>query len=564
MFDRHSEFFSLSKEVVERFLQSAVIVDDGAAFDGGAIEKPLSELVTPDRHHRRLADVDIPERTASDDAEAADASGRVGRLDAKKVIDSFARKGIVCSVLRPRRDEVAGLADTVERLASCADIIILDWTLHKDAGKTAQEMIERIARSSIGSPGQLRLIAVYTVAPGIIGISQTIKGILVRIADANEEGSGATRVHEEDDGLTLVFGAARITVLAKHETAVPRQYVDHVVPFEQLADRVVEEFTAMTAGLVSNVVLQAMAQLRRNTHRILGQFSVDLDAPYLTHRALLKHPVEAEDHLTALAAEELQAILEEAQVGGKANSRACRVWLKAKEDAGRDFTLRWPRGGEQPEERKVTAEELSELLKVGLEAWECGDLPRRIREKGHKLLLTRAFQADEAGPHFLDEKFAFATTMRAYYEQTAPKLTLGTIINGVSERSTSYWICIQPPCDCVRIDAIRAFPFLPLRIAEDDDKFNYVIREDDGYVRLLIRKRPYELESISFCPCRDGVIAARKQDEAYYFVDTHSSRYRWIGELRRNHAQRLSNEFAAALCRVGLDESEWLRLWAKG
>jgi len=38
--------------------------------------------------------------------------------------------------------------------------------------------------------------------------------------------------------------------------------------------------------------------------------------------------------------------------------------------------------------------------------------------------------------------------------------------------------------------------------------------------------------------------------------------YEWLGELRTEHSLRLSNHFAALLSRVGLDESEWLRLWA--
>lgn len=39
--------------------------------------------------------------------------------------------------------------------------------------------------------------------------------------------------------------------------------------------------------------------------------------------------------------------------------------------------------------------------------------------------------------------------------------------------------------------------------------------------------------------------------------------FKWISELKNDHAQRISNDFAAKLSRVGLDESEWLRRWAK-
>jgi hypothetical protein len=61
------------------------------------------------------------------------------------------------------------------------------------------------------------------------------------------------------------------------------------------------------------------------------------------------------------------------------------------------------------------------------------------------------------------------------------------------------------------------------------------------------------------------VVVAAEQQGSFHFKDTEDTEckvYEWLGELRTEHSLRLSNDFAAILSRVALDESEWLRLWA--
>ena len=50
-------------------------------------------------------------------------------LDAKALVDGFAKEGIACTVLRPvREDDVVTQAS---KLAVLADIVVLDWILDK-------------------------------------------------------------------------------------------------------------------------------------------------------------------------------------------------------------------------------------------------------------------------------------------------------------------------------------------------------------------------------------------------------------------------------------------------
>lgn len=135
MFNRESEFFKLSKGVVERFLQSAVIVDDRADFEKDPGDILLTRLIAPSRRSQKRTGPQSRDTAVSDEMESSSGNGNANRLDAKKVIDSFAQKGIVCSVLRPYREEMGTLTGTLEKLANCADIVVIDWALYKDDGK---------------------------------------------------------------------------------------------------------------------------------------------------------------------------------------------------------------------------------------------------------------------------------------------------------------------------------------------------------------------------------------------------------------------------------------------
>ena len=216
------------------------------------------------------------------------------------------------------------------KLATSADIIILDWKLN-DTGQQVLQFIENIITNNVDTPHQLRLIVVYTGEPGIDGIMGKIQ------AHLQEKTHSPTQAGT--DNLSLEFESVRIAVFAKPETKVPDHLASRRIQFSKLADTVTEEFTVMTAGLVSNVMLEALAQIRKNTYKILSGFSANLDAPYLTHRVLQVDPEDAEDQLCALVAGEFHAILQEGYVAKNANLETIKAWIEGKfsPDAGSQY-----------------------------------------------------------------------------------------------------------------------------------------------------------------------------------------------------------------------------------
>jgi len=553
MFDYESDFFNKSKKVAEDFLQSVVIVDDRADFGPDWKEAKVKKLVTPQQMHSLKSDQDNDESVESEQKHESTEpkEDAAYSFNAKLVIDSFAEKGIVCSVLRPDEADKKTLVDTISKLATAADIIILDWSLHQDNGKKLKEILKRIVAFDPSIPEQLRLIVIYTGNPDIVNISKELNIHLRKVSSKKFSVSA--------DNFTLYTPTLRVTIFAKPETSVLEEYKNRIVSFNDLAGKVTEEFTVMTAGLVSNVVLESLSQIRKNTHKILHNFSEDLDAPYLTHRALLPEPQDAENHLTALVVGELQDILEEAQVGSFSGLNYIKSWLEVNADDGKKYKLRLP-----SDEKEFTCKEISKLLEDGLGNWT--KLTKNQRKKnGRKLQLTKMFKGKDAESEFCDEKFAFKTSIRTYYSRLSPNLTLGTIIKKIPEDENEYLVCIQPRCDCIRIkDPSRSFPFLPFKIIkEQDKKFEMVVEEEKQYIRLLRINNPYALKMVTFNPDVKNLIAAKKKGDKgkFYFQDTKKREYEWIGELKSEHALRVANEFAANLSRIGLNESEWLRLW---
>ena len=71
------------------------------------------------------------------------------------------------------------------------------------------------------------------------------------------------------------------------------------------------------------------------------------------------------------------------------------------------------------------------------------------------------------------------------------------------------------------------------------------------------------METIKFKPTGDnGSIQADQEiDGSFVFTSSHNDRYKWIVDIKSLHAQRIVNNYCAQLSRVGLNESEWLRLY---
>ena len=573
-----AEFSTVSQNIAQSFVQTVVIVDDRAFEPVEPMPKPTEPPQSPVR----------PRFTATQDQQASkdqvtampqdavvDSEGQkevidqattpeetsedaAHRLDAKKAIEQFANKGIVCAVLRPSEIEMDQFVSKLYGLAEVTDVLIFDWVWFEDVeGKKVSEVITNITKQS-SQQHRLRLILIYTGEKDLKVVIDDLAKILT------QNGAQNTRI----DDFTINSAGTRITVYSKGNIELSDEVLrSRVSPPDQLPSTVVAEFAKLTSGLLSNVALLSLAAVRSNTHRLLSRFGPDLDAPFLSHRAMLPEPEDANALLVQLIGGELTAILDGHEVGGAADSFSgldmLKAWIDSKERDGYEFAKRFTAG-----KQTDVLDQLNTLLRNGVSSDTLHAPFDSFKKDPQKRDLTQKLAIKDTNAEELEHRFAVLTTLKSNYRSSThpPLLVPGTLVKKIDEEGRpNYLICIQPICDCVRLDETRTFPFLQLRTPTDKDAaFDLVLPDNETYVRLRVDYSPYRSKLIDFKPSKSvRAIVSEVNEGRIQFTAMDGTLFDWIGELKVDQTQRIVNNYAAQIARVGLDESEWLRRWAK-
>lgn len=531
-----SSFEKRSIAVATRFLQTALVLDDQAYPE----EEPkdlISELPSPAPY----AAAESPGEELSSSAVVSATHGN-NPIPTKTIVHAFAERGIICAVLDP--EEGPGLWMSLH-----PDITILDWYIRDETGERARKLLRQLIEHERSCyPHQVRLVLIYTTEQDLLDIREKLSKLLMGI-----DNDVALREFGET-GLT--WEGWHFIVLAKPGTDVAENLSECEIDYEDLPEHAVEGFARAIGGLLPNVAIEGLAAVRRNTHRLLQRFSSGLDPAYLTHRALLPHPPDSEEHLVALLGSELTAILEDEGVASISDAKVLREWIETR-------NLKFP--------LRVTYEnhclelqdslELTSLLCEGiaLHPYVTGSsldessreqLVERVRRKMTKLL---------GGSSKIDDaQFAELTIFRPHYGSVAPHLTLGTILWDRDKDEDAYWLCVQPRCDSMRLDALRPFLFVPLNKNRIFDICKS--RGKEKPLRLLRERKPYCVASYRFRPDKTGVVRARLQKEAFVFATSSRKKLQYVGQLRDEIAQDIAHKIASRLSRVGVERSEWQRL----
>lgn len=591
-------FKTLSSEIAQGFLQTVMVVDDQAYY---VEELEVSQEVST----LRTAEIKKPggirigkqaERKSTPELSPSISNAQdifIHRLNAKTLTDAFADMGIACTVIRPKDNKEPDLKNRILKLAQKSDIIVFDWVLlGEDAeGKKISELISEITKNSVNENKKLRLIAVYTGNSNLDIVLNTVSDKLTDDGFSPEK---------DDENFMITVDAVRISVFAKKYAEIPEgsHFYKRKIGEETIPARLVDDFTEMTSGLVSNVALQSFATIRNNTHHILAKFHPSLDAPFLAHRLMLPHPSDANEHLANLIGAEITALLEGKKVGDFADvclldgkqRHSLNEWLKhfvgKKKDWHKDWNLMVLKGGTTS---KTIVDAIYKILSEDGDAEEKlrknllkPSISEKIKKKViestsaiHTLEVTKRFIEDEDKAEALDREFAYLTTVSSFYKEK-PLLRFGTILKEITNPDkTVYWLCVQPLCDCIRISKKRKFPLLKLKIFDEEkhNKFDFVLF-DEEYICASVVYKPFDTEFVEFKSNRTKVISSEKVNEEFIFKSVTEKKlingaeretvrtFRWLGELKFAQAQRISNQYASNISRVGLDESEWLRRWA--
>ncbi len=560
-----SDFQNLLMETVRDFLQTVIVVDDEAVLP---VISEIPEVI--DTPIGILSDDDVTTPLSlQTDIVGIDQQNHT--LDAKSVVDGYAKLGLVCAVLRPTAGDPDDGIGSVIKVASRADIVVLDWRMlvesGKEEGELALQMIGEIVRHDAAAAGRTRLIIIYTASPGIAFIEESIRGKLIEIGFSEEE--------VVNQSSYIKAGSNRIAVYQKPRTAT----IDstRLVGFDELPEKTVFEFASANKGLLANAFLKSIALLRKNTHHILEKMESRTDLPYIAHRMLLPDPYDAQDFGLDLIVSEIKSTLLNNAAGESLSLASIQKWWGDKYSEADEFELPFPGGS-----LKLSNEQLLPALEIGFnnKNYEFGGasktLQRGYRKDIHNHLLSALCkspdEADVLNTSFsqlttFSRKFIPLVTTEGYRK---PTLTLGVLVATREAEGFDYWLCLQARCDSVRIPISkpRQFSFLKLRTVRQSESFDLTVDsllDSHQAVKLKVSFKPYEMRHEVFTSdAQSEQIVAHRDDESRKWIFRGAaSQYIWAADLKFEYAQRIANRYAAHVARVGVDEYEWLRLTAR-
>lgn len=531
-------FFEKSREIANDFLQNIVFIDD-KAYSGVTPEDPNHDF------------------------------------DAQKVSMAFAKEKKVCGVYQPKTKEDI---DNFKSIIKKADVVILDWKIilseneieDLDAdddddprGIYTLDILKNIVQDITQNKESLKLIIVYTGETDLNDITNqifdklhVIKNDLVR--ESCQVSSNNTKILIRAKSSV---GDDEIDNKFNHLVGLN----DKIIKYKDLPSFVLDEFTLMTSGLLSNFALLSLTILRENSSKLLALFSKEMDSAFLSHKVLLTNQDDAESLLIELFGDSIIDLLFYNKIGVYVDKELISDWVDENiidekfEIADKSFTR--------------TKEMIFDLIRSNNT-----DINKRIIESfdGNGNLTSKQKESfiinstglflpkeDQNKSTKINLEFAKLTHHKSLFlpNNVEPKLTLGTIIK--STKKEIYYICIQQKCDSVRLkmDEERKFLFLPFTTTSEG-KFDILTHNE---IKLKQDKKSFSIRTIIFiCDNDDGIIKGVKNDsDKFIFNQKYSfdedEQFEWILDLKDLHSQRIVTEYASNLSRVGLDESEFLR-----
>jgi hypothetical protein len=520
-----------------------------------------------------------------DEAFKKDLNSSANDLDPAALTHAFARHHKICAVYNPKaKTEISDLAFVAKK----ADIAVLDWRINlKDVSvqpeneeddddnidprgqHTIKILKEVLSVGDIGHDG-LKLVLVYT---GEIDLAAITTEIFTELNNPKYKKDTDFKISSEYTTI-IVIGKPALEKQFKHNPELLKQ----IVSYELLPDFITNEFAKMTSGLVSNMALNAISTLRKNTARILKIYNKQIDPAFLAHRALLPNPEDAGDLLKDSIISSFSSILDYHNVTDNCSIKQIKDWIGQYSFSEKEIKL------------------LKQQVKISgadLKNWQAKGYLNFLKEAMQKqfpaIAVTddailklfgnmkdslRFFTPDDYVSLNSNEKFSILTHHKSSYSDSSykPKLSLGTIVKGA--KTNQYWICIQQKCDSVRIQSneSRKFLFLPLEVIPDGKTFHFLEQRGADFIRLKVDYHTHNLRTIRFEATHNEMVFARKfgTNPNYVFKPLYSKghkkfdaktdeMFQWVFDLKDAHAQKVANQFAAQLARVGLDESEWMR-----
>ncbi|MFE5080823.1 response regulator receiver domain [Streptomyces mirabilis] len=562
-----------AESVALRYLQTVVVVDDrllvGAKSQVAPVENQTVDDIDP-----LLVDPSEPltEESESSTGRVAGGAGPDEDLEGETLLRGFAEYGLVCGFLAPSSpSELEEIREgRYKRLFNRADVVVLDWSLAGDNGRTTRALLQTLISRPAEQLDRLRLVCIYTNTPDLDGIRETLSSDLTARNVRHE--TPAT----SQTGWVIDAGYFRIAILGKKSFGRPEHFAIAEVDPSHLPKRIVEEFTQTYHGLMPGFALNSLAILRDNAPLLLQRFNNGLDSAFVSQELLTE---QGKRFAVQLMAREVQAILEAVDAGSVLSMDNIQSWAQEKLVAEAQHIPQVKVGSLRSYAREEVLHVVSSADFTAHHLLNLTDSKKLKIGANAKISSLGSLFVNEGEAQDSDEQLGRLSCLNRdlhseYFGAKSPTLQLGSVLarraatvgsgeggEGESE-GLEYWLCLQPLCDSERITEPRGFPVVPLREVNEGSPFDVLLLDHGKRKRRLSSAaRPFLMQVVTFGPSEgEDVVRSIPRSDAFTLTDLSGQEWAWIAELRPEHAMRISHEMARSMSRIGLDESEWLRL----
>ena len=553
------------REAVRSFVMNAVVVDNEPSLSSNQLSP---KGVTPAQavdDGMGGGDAEEIQNVSPPEGVPDDIERNIHSLDVQAISDAFADHEIACAFVLPKETDPDDIV--LKRVLSAAfpaDIIVIDWKLRNGSHQLTEDILKKIAEKDVAENGRLRLICVYTGEPHI--------GEITRDAVAALKEGGLTFDNVEEDS-----GRAK----GKYHCLQVLNKQNQEVRVEELPTQLLDAMTDLADGLLPSFSIAAVAAVRRNMHHIIARFPSELDDAFVANLLITDPQEDVTELIRDLFVSECDTALGLERVADiYLNKSKVSDWLSSKEKPV--ATVEYEKEGNMNEKIKISKSFLLALLENGLN----GDKVVVDKENTHIFIdkrrskISQSLHGSKAKAKNGEGLLArFVSLKREFYGNTKfskewkPSLTLGSILSDQS--NNKFYYCITPACDTIRLSGKkRSFVMLELEKPQGQPGLLIMGRENK-VEKFKVNTRPHCVRTFEFQGDDiNGRIMAKTMNDGdeikgFYFETTAAEdktpvRLEWFGEVRRNRANRDMAELNREWLRLGIKDSEYLRLASKG
>jgi hypothetical protein len=484
-------------------------------------------------------------------------------LNIQKVSDAFAEQDIACAFVFPDDNETDDELKYKRIMAAAtpSDIVILDWYLKDGDSQLTKRALKSIAERDSSEKGRMRLICIYTGQPDIGEVTRDAimalqEGGLV-FCEINEAEGKAKGNHHS------------LLVLNKQSVAGA-----------ELPGKILEALTELVDGLLPAFALAAVAAVRRNMHHIISRFPSSLDDAFVANLLITDPPEDVTELIRELFVSECDTALGLERVADDyLNKKIVNIWLLAKKKPSKK--VKYELDDKDKTKVEINYNFISALLNNGIRENKVHftDGAHSIFRDNKRDKVSQAIHGDKSKAKAGEGQFAQFVSLKRdtsnntkFTHEWKPSLTLGTIIR--NESSKKYFYCITPSCDTIRLKGKKR-SFVMIELEKPEGKPSLLVSVKGSIEKFRINPKPYCVRTFEFEGDEsNGRIMAKElideEKNTTFIFETSGDgknkpvKFEWLGEVRRNRANRDMAELNREWLRFGIKDSEYLRLATKG